>query len=180
MQYFRVFLIVARMGEKVNAAQRRHLLYPFKFVVFKLELVAHIDAEGQQGDGNFGNNAGVLHNGGRGDLRKVLKLRIQVKGHAVGRADEVTVLVRSVGRALITGGVCQVGRTGVVQVQSTLFIRDGRSGSLGTRGNVRGTKQVKVQAGAGNGDLGRCRRGGRSPPPWGRCLGRRPAGLRGG
>ena len=34
-------------------------LYPLEFVVFELELVAHIDAVGQQGDGDLGDNAGV-------------------------------------------------------------------------------------------------------------------------
>lgn len=35
-------------------------LYLCKFVIFEFEPVAHIHPEGQQGDGDFGNNAGVL------------------------------------------------------------------------------------------------------------------------
>ena len=31
-----------------------------EFVVFKFQLITHIQAEGQQGDGNLGDNAGVL------------------------------------------------------------------------------------------------------------------------
>ena len=34
--------------------------YPGKFVIFKFEPVAHINAEGQQGDGNLGDNAGIV------------------------------------------------------------------------------------------------------------------------
>ena len=44
----------------MNAARRRHFLYALKLVILELELVAHIDAEGQQGDGDLGDDAGVL------------------------------------------------------------------------------------------------------------------------
>ena len=36
------------------------LLYPFEFVIFEFQLITHVDAEGQQGNGNFGDNAGVV------------------------------------------------------------------------------------------------------------------------
>ena len=35
-------------------------LYYSKFVILEFQLVAHVDAEGQQGDGDFGDNAGVV------------------------------------------------------------------------------------------------------------------------
>ena len=34
--------------------------YLGKFVVFKLHPIAHINTEGQQGNGNFGDNAGIV------------------------------------------------------------------------------------------------------------------------
>ena len=34
--------------------------YLGEFVVFKLQSVAHINAEWQQGDGNFGNHTGIV------------------------------------------------------------------------------------------------------------------------
>ena len=39
---------------------QRIFLYGGKFVIFKLQPVAYIDAEGQQGDGNFGNHTGIV------------------------------------------------------------------------------------------------------------------------
>ena len=40
--------------------QHSLLSYLCKFVVFKFETVACINAEGQQGDGDFGDNAGIV------------------------------------------------------------------------------------------------------------------------
>ena len=43
-----------------DANQRIFLSDLGKFVIFKFQLVAHIHAERQQGDGNLGDNTGVL------------------------------------------------------------------------------------------------------------------------
>ena len=34
--------------------------YLGKFVIFKFQPIAHIDAKGQQGDGNFGDYTGIV------------------------------------------------------------------------------------------------------------------------
>ena len=47
------------MRQKVNAARRRHFLDALELVILELELVAYVDAEGQQGDGDLGDDASV-------------------------------------------------------------------------------------------------------------------------
>ena len=47
-------------NKKSQAIQLGFLLYLSKFVIFEFQSVADIDAEGQQGDGNLGNHAGVV------------------------------------------------------------------------------------------------------------------------
>ena len=35
-------------------------LYQRKFIILEFQLIAYVHAEGEQGDGNFGNDAGVV------------------------------------------------------------------------------------------------------------------------
>lgn len=43
-----------------KAARGAAFLDAFEFVILEFQLIAHVDAEGQQGDGHFGDYAGVV------------------------------------------------------------------------------------------------------------------------